>query len=199
MRRGAWYTLWLWALGVALAALPLEASAQSKMRYCLPETAGPELERIMEEHDVEAHLGSGWIYGDAQISPDTVTIPVLHEQEQAAVITLRRPHTGETGRWFSHEVTVVRPALPQIERSLVAVADRIDRGFSSTPWTAECAGGGPEEIVCGFCGPQNQDWPLHMTRRPWITLLLGALVALSLVLGIVVAFGHMGAQIRRKG
>ena len=194
MRRAATCALWLWAL-----ALPLEASAQSEVRHCLPATAAPELERIMEEHDVESHLGSGWIYGDAQISPDMVTIPVLHDEEPAALITLTRPRTGETGRWFSHEVWVVRPASPQIETALIEVADRIDRGFARTPWTAECGRAGSGEIVCGFCGPQTRDWPLHMTRRPWIPLLLGALVALSILLGIVVALGHMGAQIRRAG
>jgi len=191
MRWIAACTLLLWASG-----LPPEASAQAHEGYCLPAAAGPTLERIMQEQDVGAHMGPGWSYGDARITADTITIPVLHEQEPAAVITLTRPQAAAHGRWFSHDVSVERPAAPQTQSTLTSLAGLIDRGFASTPWSAPCRGKASREVPCAFCSAHVQDWPLQVTRRRWISLLLGALVALSLLLGMAVAIGFMGAQIR---
>jgi hypothetical protein len=168
----------------------------------LPPSVGPELEQIMSKHDLESRLGAGWKFGDAAITPGSISIQVLYLGKKAAVLLLERPPAGEAlgpGSWFVRRVEILTTTPPQIEAALAEVAADLEQGFGTSPWKTPVSDVYARPFVtsgvvpCAFCEPVSRQWPLHYTRQPAVPLALGAMVIAALGLGVFFGLRRSGA------
>lgn len=98
-----------------------------------PKVLAPEVGKVLEEvvrsDRVRAALPHGWTIESVQIQARSIIVKLSGPDGSGATLTLLPPgEAPEQGKWFSYSVPPNPPGLK-------ALAQAIDEGFHSDPWS----------------------------------------------------------------
>lgn len=133
MRR---HTRFAWLVPLALALLagcrkepPPSDSATPKLPVLSPEV-GKQLEAIVQSAAVKAAVPQGWTLESLQVQARSIVIRLTGPGGAVASFEMvaRDTSGAEQGRWFAYKV-------PENPPGLKALAEALDAGFSTSPWS----------------------------------------------------------------
>ncbi len=105
-------------------------SAHGSNQAVLSPEVGKSLEGIVRSDRVKAAVPQGWTIESVQVQARSIVVKLTGPGGAGASVQLKAPDAGgaEKGRWFSFDV-------PDTPKGLKALAEALDAGFASSPWS----------------------------------------------------------------